>query len=542
MDISKYRSEVQNHIKDLENYRGVDPKRSFQACDELEKYGERIHDDALIGFARFSRGELYYADNSMAEFYREMLSCMRPLENEGEWGYVDMANNLLGIMSLNRGNAPFAMDYYIKAISICHQHRLGDLEWIIHMNMAALYLSIEEYPNALQHAKMGMDYILEHENMPDRIQNLAVSYLDIGKAFLSMGEVDKAKEYAMKLEGECLRALPSMDALVVYCFGARLFHRNNENEMRNRCIMEISRITSSEIMIMDVFDDLYDYLKLLLNLAEESDGIFEDEFKRLIKEVEKLTEKTKVRNLQKKVLSLKARYYREKKMTKEYRSAATEFFEITEKMEQENALMIRNTINLRNNLNDLAMINKEVEQENKELHLKSETDALTGMFNRFKLNTYGDEAFERAYAKQSPFAIEILDIDYFKQYNDNYGHQSGDVCIRAVADMVLSLRAFGNVFCARYGGDEFVIIYENYTEEEVYKMAMELRRRVMGKAIEHKYSLASDIVTISQGICWGVPDADSRLYDYLHGADAMLYQVKEESRNSVKLGRIKEQQ
>ena len=162
-------------------------------------------------------------------------------------------------------------------------------------------------------------------------------------------------------------------------------------------------------------------------------------------------------------------------------------------------------INMRNSLNNLAQINWEVEQENIALHRKSETDPLTGLYNRYKLNEYGEDAFIRAREQQTPLGIEILDIDYFKEYNDNYGHQAGDEALKMVSRMIMQMQHQGEVFCSRYGGDEFVLIYSGMSEEETYRWAEHLKQMILRQAVEHKYSKAAErFLTVSQGICWGV--------------------------------------
>ena len=85
--------------------------------------------------------------------------------------------------------------------------------------------------------------------------------------------------------------------------------------------------------------------------------------------------------------------------------------------------------------------------ENKLLAAQSETDPLTGMANRRKLNIQADEMFSHAHKCGHNFAIEILDVDYFKEYNDNYGHQEkGDTCLIAIADCIAKLREYMEVF------------------------------------------------------------------------------------------------
>lgn len=138
-----------------------------------------------------------------------------------------------------------------------------------------------------------------------------------------------------------------------------------------------------------------------------------------------------------------------------------------------------------------------IEAQNQKLTEKSETDALTGLPNRFRLNRHSIQQFAQAVTNHLPVAVEILDIDYFKQYNDNYGHQKGDRCICTIAE--------------------------------------ELRGRIAMLHVEHIYSKSSDIVSISQGICWGYPTKGQRMADYLHAADDALYEVKKSERGNISL-------
>ena len=142
--------------------------------------------------------------------------------------------------------------------------------------------------------------------------------------------------------------------------------------------------------------------------------------------------------------------------------------------------------------------------------------------------------------RSGSISVEILDIDYFKQYNDNYGHQKGDKCIKKVADIIVKSKSKGKVFPARYGGDEFVIIYEGLSRSEVEKIAYDIKKRIEDEAIEHEFSKADDIVTVSQGVCCGFPKVGQKVEDYLHKADEFLYKAKDVSRNTVYIGNFEE--
>jgi len=525
LDIQRYTKDIQKLIYEVETNRGRDPKIVIDACEKIEEYGEEINDSSLIGYAFFSRGETYYLLNDVANFYSQMLSCLGYLEKSKEWNYVALANNMLGIMSLNRGNAPFALDYYIKAITICQEHNLAETEWMIHMNLGSLYLNIEEYQKSLNHTHNCLKYLEENSQVTGYIERLTSVYLGMARAYIKLESLDKVIELVKKIKQECMPHLQEMDKIVLYCFFARLHQYLGETEARDYWIDLINSKSSSKMPIMDVFDDFYDYLEMLLQTEKYSD------FFKIYSLLDELTKKTTIKNLERKLLTLKIRYFRRTEQIEEYKLSSVLYFELSEFMDKENRLMVSNMIVMRNSFMELTQINKKVEKENTFLQKRSETDSLTGLYNRLKLNEYSEEALDRAIKNKSTLAVEILDIDYFKQFNDNYGHQAGDDCIKFLANILLDMSKEEGVFTARYGGDEFVVLYEGFSKDDVIKKAMELRQRVMDANYEHRFSLIDNKVTITQGICFGISAEGQSIYQYLQGADKMLYKVKQKSRN-----------
>lgn len=529
MDVRSYSREVQLLIGEIQKNRGKDSGTVLSACDKLLAYGKGMKDDALIGYAYFSKGETYYLLNDASNFYSQMLSCMGPMEHVKEWGYVAMANNMLGIVSLNRGNAPFALDYFIKAISICEDYSLPDIEWMIHMNLGSLYLNIEEYQKSISHTEIAYRYLLDHKSLDGFTESYTAILLGMGRAYLNLDREDRCLEIEKKLRTDCLPYLMEMDRIVIYCYFARVHQAIGEEEARDYWIEMVNKHASTSMPILDVFDDFYDYLHMLLKIEKY------DDFFKAYTVLDDLTKHTSIKNLERKLLTLKIRYYRRVGQIEEYKIASVLYFELSEFMERENRLMVSNMIVMRNSYMELTQINKKVEEKNTFLQKRSETDPLTGMYNRLKLNEYSEEAFEKALINRSSIAVEILDIDFFKQYNDNYGHQEGDNCIKFIASTLIDMSKEDGIFTARYGGDEFVVIYEGLTKEMVEAKANELRDRIYQQKWEHKFSLTDNIVTISQGICYGIPERDASMFGYLQGADKMLYEVKQQSRNAIKI-------
>ncbi len=175
-------------------------------------------------------------------------------------------------------------------------------------------------------------------------------------------------------------------------------------------------------------------------------------------------------------------------------------------------------------------------RENAVLRKKSETDALTHLPNRFAYEIYSKNIFDKLNANPDYLAFEIIDIDYFKQYNDNYGHKMGDECIQAVASVFKAVcEENGNVFCCRYGGDEFVMIYNGIKRDRIEEIIQLIKDNVISLDIRHDYSKTSDVVTVTQGVCFGFFDADHRIIDYFNRADEALYKAKKQCRNDYRI-------
>ena len=103
----------------------------------------------------------------------------------------------------------------------------------------------------------------------------------------------------------------------------------------------------------------------------------------------------------------------------------------------------------------------------------------------------------------------------------------------------LTCRIFKGSPVFRVGGDEFVVIYEGYSDTEVFDMAKDLKERILKRAVEHKFTKSfMKIVTVSQGIFWGKPTDGTTAWNFLHAADALLYRAKNKSRNSIMLGHV----
>lgn len=530
MEFGEYNEAVNAWISEVLHNRGVNAELTLKYCRDIEEYAEKIDDAKLMGFAYYYSGETYYLLNDGIGLFRCITRAITYLDQAGQWDMVARAYNILAITSQSRGNAPIAMDYYLTGLGYCRKHQLYAEENIINLNLGTLYLVNGQWAEAQKYFEKVAYYVQNDKETENYYSLMSCIEISLGRCFLQKEQPERAQRELEYLDG-CMEHLEKTEQIAVLCFKAEFYHQAGRTTLRDECIRQIHGMVDMDMAVMDLFDDIYGLCGLLLEIDNEE--VFWD----IIDILEKLTKNANIVNLQRRIISLKIKYYRRHDDDEKYLAAAGTYYELSEAMERENLYMVANMLSVRSSLEQANAKRREVEKANERLLEKSETDPLTHLANRFRLNDYSEQAFEQALAAGMPFAVEILDIDYFKEFNDNYGHQAGDGCLLAIAEELQRMQR-DCIFCARYGGDEFIIIYERMTEEEVFAEAEQLRERILARRIAHAYSKALPVVTISQGICWGIPEEENRNWDFLHAADAMLYRVKKRSRNNISMGHL----
>lgn len=176
-------------------------------------------------------------------------------------------------------------------------------------------------------------------------------------------------------------------------------------------------------------------------------------------------------------------------------------------------------------------IMKELNSANEKLRVLSMVDELTGVPNRRCLEDYLAREWGYGLRNKDPLTVIMIDVDFFKLYNDTYGHQMGDQCLRKVAGILNHTVARSGDLVARYGGEEFVVALRNTSNVGAKKVAECLRQRVEDMRIQHTASTIGPYVTISLGIATLIPELMSSHKELIEKADRALYQAKNNGRN-----------
>lgn len=164
---------------------------------------------------------------------------------------------------------------------------------------------------------------------------------------------------------------------------------------------------------------------------------------------------------------------------------------------------------------------------------KVNVDALTEIYNRRYLMSNLEHCLDELEANGAWITVMMLDVDYFKLYNDTYGHPAGDACLRKVAHAIHISLSGADDFVVRYGGEEFIVVLPGADMRLGLYVAEKIQENIRELAIRHMKNEVSDFVTMSVGVVSSIPNPRVKMQEYIDRADAALYLSKKNGRNRV---------
>lgn len=184
-------------------------------------------------------------------------------------------------------------------------------------------------------------------------------------------------------------------------------------------------------------------------------------------------------------------------------------------------------------LQELSETQLKLEEANAHLARMALSDSLTGIANRRHFDEEKRGMFDKARRKREPLSLILLDIDFFKEFNDCYGHQAGDQCLRQLASVLVALFIYPGELPARIGGEEFAVLLPGISQESAMRRAEQLRMEVCELNIAHERSRAAPCVTISLGVSGLDDQRHQNIEQMIAEADAALYRAKAAGRNRI---------
>ncbi len=527
MDLNGLPQTVQNFINDTIRYRESGNCLDYDTCQKILEYAADTGSQKLTGLGLYYLAECYWQKGE----YENTMQCLTEgvgcLENARMYELLAKAHNMMGAVSDRKNNRMLALSSYYNSLKYAEKYHFYYIQGMAESNIAYTLVRMRLRQEAIQHYRTAIDFYSKSEKTYQLNYNRINCMIECGCCHMYLGEMEEALQLWNEIE-KILREAPesyySKITLGMYRIPCELLKGHAEEALK------LASDLLEQLSDRDVFEEIMDELVILAGiLAILPDGKYLEELIRIIDE--KHIEEHY--NIFLDLYPFKSELLQKKGLTWEYIDYTRQYFDIYEKYQQENREALINVIELQNRLKNVTLDWTNMKASNRELESLAMHDELTGLANRTFLHEYLTSSFEHAYEEHELMGVELMDIDFFKEYNDHYGHLAGDQCLKAIAGVLRKQQVPGKIFCARYGGDEFMILYTGMTVEKIRRVAEDILREVRKLKLPHECSNCSNYVSVSQGVFVRIPVGNSKEWDFTSRADDLLYKTKSCGRNSI---------
>ena len=510
--------------KMLDQKRNMD-KDVLQTMKRLMRVARASGDNRLIGFAHFHMADALYAfEIDYTLFRKHLAKAINHLQLAEDTALLARAYNYVGVDALNNSCFDVAYFYFMNSLQTCEKLDNDYLKSLGANNIGQVFARMRSNAKALKYVRDANR--LQQRGAKDDIyyyQNMINGYFSEGVLCIALDDLEGAKRIDRKiaqLEKKVDNPEITSVQIPVVFLRLQIALLDGDKERVKELSPEAIRVCSEAHRIYDFITDIEDLCGFLLErghikLARE-----------ILDAIRPTIEKSGVLQMSRILTSLEITYSEKIGDKDALIYHLHEQHKLAEEQIKEQNRIYQYSIDLINIMDDLRKEREQMREENASLQEQAQTDVLTGIPNRLALDGNIDAALRRAKDGGYPFGIAMLDVDHFKEYNDTYGHQAGDDCLQKVAKELQTLSSQYGVFCARYGGDEFVILFENMDDAKVLQFAQNLEKGIRALNIRHSGAGKQGRISVSQGICNCVPGKKNLATEYLAEADTALYAIK----------------
>ena len=518
MDINNYSKDIQDLINKMLKQKGLVTPDIFETLTTLMKIAEEMEDENLIGYTHYHIADSLYAfEIDYGRFRAHLAKAINYLQMCGDDENLVRAYNYVGIDANNNGLFDVAYYHFKNALDLAESINSPYLQGVVSDNIGQVFARFGDHQKAIEYVHTSNELQLEGACDDTYFyQNMVNGYFSEGVLNILLGNIKEAKRLDNEIRKlEKNEAVADISTVVIPVSFLRLqlaIIEGQEDLVEKYSEASMDMINHAH-RIFDYITDIKDLCLFLIKYNRL------ELVRKILDTITEPIENNNIIEMRRHLANIEVAYYEKLGNEEQVVKYLKVLHDLSKLHEKEQFKIYEFSIDLINSMHDLR-------KEKELLQNQAETDMLTGIANRAKMEQYIDYAFENAYRHKHNFAIEMLDIDRFKEYNDTYGHHAGDVVLVKVANRLAKLAKEEKVNVARYGGDEFVIIFENKSDEEISKFCNRLKKAIYDLNIYHEKAIQDNRITVSQGICNDIPVGKAKSWEFFVEADKALYEVK----------------
>lgn len=501
-------------------------------CYQLIELAISQNNEYAQAYGLYNLGSINYRQRRYKQSLDYLLKCREFIKEDTEPSFHIKLILLIGMLMTKLGNEQRAVDYFAEAQSLARENQFYDQEAIVYCCQASVYARLLAYEEAFAYYEKEYQCRMQHKDevsQKEFNQSMCYLYLNCGMICCQKKQYDKA--FSILHDVETYGAHHAEDVeLLYYIFKIRLY---TAAKRMDECMTDIQLLFQKASELPDILDVYEEFMTLFDVFMQQG---YSKEAYRVVAIMEKTAMTVQSDNCQLKYAEVQTIYHQRYGSKEEFRTWFEKFLYYGKKDEYELAQIKLINLKEKQLIHSTESQKKLMQHDMFVFKEKSEHDALTGLANRYYLNDYFEACCKEAVSRQVTLGVDIIDIDYFKKYNDFYGHLEGDQCLALVADAMKE--AAGEHFLSRYGGDEFIIVFLDASTQEVYRIAQQIKTSVSERKIQHAKEAACEYITVSQGLVNEIPKAGQTISDFIHSADTALYRGKVKERNTVCIGTL----
>ena len=522
MDFRTYDSSIQKLREECDVLVGNLDPRALRVLYKIRREAIALGDDLLLGNTYHSLAFVeFFITGRYSAFLRYIRSSARCLLRCGNTTEMAYVYYLIALDAMNKGAYDTAYNFFLQGHNDFEAAGDENLKAIRDLSIGHILQQLEDYRRARTFIQRALRVIRKNKQNPHYYTNVANCHISNSNCCLGLGLIPQAEQAYEKAE-RFLASHPDRFHITSQfdfeLLGARLFHAMNDR-------VSVRKHLKTLIAIMENISLTTGQMEELRRLCE---SLIE---KRELRMANELLTALRKKKFSMNILGgmgilsdMMVSYAMACKQTDLLQEAYQTQHEVHQQLIREQKRVYQHTEELLRLVSELRKEQESMQREHELLLRLAKTDALTGLANREALTDRLEEAVETAWQKKSTIGICMIDIDELKKVNDMYGHAEGD---RLLAEFGKVLAAYAKdigAFAGRYGGDEFVVIYENKTDAAIRAGAGRLAKQ--------------SPLRISQGICNVVPTDYVRPWDLLRLADSAMYAAKKRARADVRASGI----
>lgn len=542
-----YGPETVNLMREIEScrIRYYNKHMTYNECIELNRHCEALcrrerklaedsKDSFLLAHSLCFLEECFFAAGNISELLSVHFDAVNLLKKEKIYDRLISTLEHFALITSLQGNVSLALENEIESAEFCRRYGLtGDLAHIyenlgdMYKNLRGFDEAVNTYDLALRTLDRSSEVLSESAGTNVSDSSLRARILS-SKAFCLLNMENNAGAAEALSEAEKYSDASEFGNADSAIKLVRLMYLHNIGSTEyEKAITDFLEYTEKYRIAYHIYPYLTEFCAMLMT---------QNKYDIMLTFINKL-EHTLPRELTPSVLlpilPFKIMYYQKYDNKEEYYKALYTYYQFRRIRDDTLSKLTCSALDYRVKLDRITRKSEKIEKSIEDLTIRTEKDTFTGIYNYSKLQEVLEAKLEYCSSNKKKLGLSIIDVDFFKQFNDRYGHEKGDEALKAVASAMLALTN-DHIFCGRYGGDEFIMLFVDMEDPDILNVCEKLRTNVRNCGIEH-YATHSGKLSVSQGVRNSIPIALNRSWDYLYAADQSLYDVKNYCKGNIQM-------